>query len=1132
MEGLIKLYLEKADPETELEVRFGTKGEKITKINYNNVIKKLKSLGFVLLNENPEERLRITIDGKKIRCDINGIDSISNYCKKDDITKLKATNYNFIEKKYLVDTDGTELKPFDQPNYNFRVSCQSEKTVPIETSDDLVKNWRDVKKTFRYINRISFVHPDMPYIKIDMTIVKTSLKKGGFYVPEFNIESANVFNNPENYEIEIEILQNDDTLVNVITNTKKVIKYILCGLQESNYPIPLNEKLQTIYNYIALTRGKKHLDDKKFKDEHYNDAKQYINSYNFIGPNQVTLQFNNIIKSSQGQLDNINTNYTVTEKADGLRKLLYVDYRGKLYFITTRLDVQFTGMTTSEKSLFNSILDGEHIMYNKKGDYINLFAVFDMYVFNNVDIRQNPLFNPELTSSRYNRLTEYVNSISINFKNVVGNIKNSLKIRPKTFYGNTQNIFVACNQLLTHIENGLFEYETDGLIFTPATLGVGQEKPGDTIDNKKKTWRKCFKWKPPEFNTNDFLVTTVKNSSGKDLISDFIQEGTNASDSEQIVQYKTLTLRCGYSEKYLNPLQNLIDDVLVVKGRQTEYKPVPFYPTEPSDNEAHICKIILKRDNNGSLQMITEEGDVFTDKTIVEFKYVLDNKKHMKWVPLRVRDDKTAKYLGNEKEYGNNYETANSNWKMIHNPITIDMLKTGNGIPNNLDTEVYYNRNNQESRTKAMRNFHNLYVKNKLIQSVSKPGDTLFDYAVGKAGDLSKWNNAKLSFVYGIDYSDDNIENKKDGACVRYMEFKSKTKNAPDAMFSVGNSVLNYKTGQGLKTDRDKVIYNAIIGRGNKSEKQLGRGVFKNFGKGIDGFNVSSCQFAIHYFFEDLASIKGFIRNVAENTKLGGYFISTCYDGNTIFKKMQGLKVGESYSIYKDDNIILELTKQYNNTEFNNDDTSLGLAIDVLQETIGVKWREYLVNTDYFIRLMETFGFKPLNQQEYEEIGLPESIGNFNMLYNKMEDEMNVNPRLKYGEASNMSDPEKEISFLNKFFVFKKIRQVDSARVTLQETDKLIVSSRLESKQKTDNDDNNDDENDDENEEVDSYKLGYDAAYKLYDKLYEKGYKDGEDENPKKVIGLIDPQTNDYDKGYNEAITEIYNEAYEDAINA
>ena len=46
---------------------------------------------------------------------------------------------------------------------------------------------------------------------------------------------------------------------------------------------------------------------------------------------------------------------------------------------------------------------------------------------------------------------------------------------------------------------------------------------------------------------------------------------------------------------------------------------------EPSDEEAHICNIRLKRDVNGVPQMTTEDGEIFTDKTIVEFRYELDN---------------------------------------------------------------------------------------------------------------------------------------------------------------------------------------------------------------------------------------------------------------------------------------------------------------------------------------------------------------------------------------------------------------------------------------------------------------------------------------------------------------------------
>ena len=41
--------------------------------------------------------------------------------------------------------------------------------------------------------------------RIDCSIVKTS-KKRKYYIPEYTVEQSEVFNNPENYEIEIELL--------------------------------------------------------------------------------------------------------------------------------------------------------------------------------------------------------------------------------------------------------------------------------------------------------------------------------------------------------------------------------------------------------------------------------------------------------------------------------------------------------------------------------------------------------------------------------------------------------------------------------------------------------------------------------------------------------------------------------------------------------------------------------------------------------------------------------------------------------------------------------------------------------------------------------------------------------------
>ena len=88
------------------------------------------------------------------------------------------------------------------------------------------------------------------------------------------------------------------------------------------------------------------------------------------------LQIENIVEDDgamTNQVPNIRYGYTVTDKADGERKMLIVDESGKIYFIDMNMRIQFTGTITSEKKLFSSLFDGEHIKYDKTGRFINLF---------------------------------------------------------------------------------------------------------------------------------------------------------------------------------------------------------------------------------------------------------------------------------------------------------------------------------------------------------------------------------------------------------------------------------------------------------------------------------------------------------------------------------------------------------------------------------------------------------------------------------------------------------------------------------------------------------------------------------------------------------------------------------------
>ena len=720
--------------------------------------------------------------------------------------------------------------------------------------------------------------------------------------------------------------------------------------------------------------------------------------------------------------------------------------------IDTNMNVIFTGSYTTEKTLYDSLIDGEHILYDKKGEYINLYAAFDIYYVHKNSVRELAFTKCEESDEtpeklfRLNLLKQAIGLLQP--KSILDTGKEKEKESPcdfhikyKEFYNSSKNktIFESCSSIISIVKQGLFEYNTDGLIFTPCNTGVGSDIVGKAGPLHKITWEKSFKWKPVEFNTIDFLVSIKKDKNGKDEIHNIFQEGKNMNSIQNVVQYKTLVLRCGFdvnNHRFINPFEDVINENLPNQdvNNAERYKPVPFQPTNPYDPNACYCNVLLHNDGNGELYMKTEEGEIFEEDTIVEFKYDINLEGAWKWIPLRMRYDKTAKLKAGMKEYGNAYHVANDNWHSIHHPVTENMIISGDGIPEeHVDDDVYYSRISKDTSTQALRDFHNLYVKKKLIMGVSKRKDTIIDYAVGKAGDLSKWIRSNLSFVLGIDISRDNIQNTIDGACVRYLKSfkKNNSSEIPSAIFLQGNSGVNIRNGKAFMTEKEKMISRALFGNGPKDRKELKEGVYKNYGIGHDGFNISSCQFALHYFFENNTVFHSFLRNLAECTKIGGYFIGTCYDGKVVFDKLRNKNKNESISIMRNEHKMFEITKLYDETSFPDNEMSIGYMINVYQESINKTFAEYLVNFDYFIRMMENYGFVLVNKTDAEKMDLPNGSGLFSELYTHMENEIEQNPNRKYDykSSNSMNSDEKWISFMNRYFVFHKIRNVDSEKI-------------------------------------------------------------------------------------------------------
>lgn len=1048
----------------ELEARFGTKGIKhITKIDYDNVIKKLVSLGFAQY-DTESHLLRTFVEFmdpntgankmSNVRVEIEGFDSIQSLCKNNSIEQL-GDKVKFVQKTLYKDSkDSKPLFPVEFGEYNFRVALNEEKLLP-PTSPivrDIKERWGELKKTFRYINRITLkdtIHSILGF-NVDLSIVKRSHREiikerfrgiertREINIPEYNLIDSKVFEDTPIYEIEIEadneILQYIDIKV-MQEQFNKLIKFILSGLQLTNYPISYPEQNDVIQKYMKL-----------IKQKDYKAGRVY--NKDFIGYSSYTLQLENITPYNvDSNIPNIRNNYTVTDKADGDRKLLFIDEKGYIYLIDTNMNVQFTGAITPHEYMGNTLIDGEHILHDKNKKFINLYAAFDIYYLDKRDVRMlgfTPSKSDDLPQNfRLPILTNFIKSLSI--KSVVRTETSTpIRIVCKTFYSSSerQSIFQGCKTILQKDSDGLFEYTTDGLIFTPMDYGVGSDKSGTLSKNFKSTWDYSFKWKPPQYNTIDFLVSTKKGPNGEDITSSMFKSGVDVKNKDQLILYKTLILRVGFDSKkhgYINPCEDIYNDKLPnIENIDDEepYKPVRFYPTNPYDPDASICNIILKEDSTENKQMFTSAGEVIEDNTIVEFSYNKTNENQWRWEPLRVRYDKTSELRAGQKNFGNAYHVANSNWQSIHKPITNEMISTGLNIPEEFgDDDVYYNKSSTASRTKGLRDFHNLFVKKLLITSVSSKGHTLIDYAVGKGGDLPKWIAGNLSFVFGIDISRDNIENKLDGVCARYLNYKKKYKIMPAGLFVNGNSSVNIRNTDAMITQKSKQITNAVFGEGTKDEKILGKGVHKQYGKAKEGFDISSMQFALHYMFENNTTFNNFMRNLSECTKLNGYFISTFYDGESIFKALKDKPKGESISIYENETKIWEIKKMYENETFNNDDeTSLGYGIDVYQETINKVFREYLVNFNYLNRILEHYGFVLLNSEECRQIGLRRATGMFNELFNTLEYEVQRDRRKlsDYGEAPYMTNNEKRISFLNRYIVYKKVRNVNAENVFLK----------------------------------------------------------------------------------------------------
>jgi ubiquinone/menaquinone biosynthesis C-methylase UbiE len=138
------------------------------------------------------------------------------------------------------------------------------------------------------------------------------------------------------------------------------------------------------------------------------------------------------------------------------------------------------------------------------------------------------------------------------------------------------------------------------------------------------------------------------------------------------------------------------------------------------------------------------------------------------------------------------------------------------------------------SEFKNLRKFHN-WIKNEILKSISKTQVNILELAGGSGGDLLKWNSNKN--VIKVDSYDIVID-----------EANRRLKK-----LNVNKPIQFYKKDLGKEPVNCNTPYDII-----------------------------SCHFAFHYFFENIFTFKTIMKTINGCSKKGTIFVITLFDGNKL----------------------------------------------------------------------------------------------------------------------------------------------------------------------------------------------------------------------------------------------------------
>jgi len=282
------------------------------------------------------------------------------------------------------------------------------------------------------------------------------------------------------YQIEIEVLSKYIKTINA-NEIWDAIYFMLLEIHNTNFVINRYERSQLFKEFNSFFSS----DIQKYNEKRKKAFQEHISIINIL---------NKPINMKKKLLDDP-SQYAITDKADGIRRLIYINKNGVYFMYPDKIvehmyvfknnsnDSQHQLSQKKYEPFMNSIFDCEIVIDNTGTQRI---LIFDCLVMNNTDIRHLPF------RTRYEKIQSLINISDLIFE-----LKYFSMPTQDNFYDRARDLWKNIKTL---------PYGNDGLILNNIE---------DGYDN---LYNPIYKWKPPNMLTIDFYLQKTDTSNVYQLL--------------------------------------------------------------------------------------------------------------------------------------------------------------------------------------------------------------------------------------------------------------------------------------------------------------------------------------------------------------------------------------------------------------------------------------------------------------------------------------------------------------------------------------------------------------------------------------------------------------------------------------